>query len=67
MNDDYLREQAARVRQIASFADPFTKKRLLALAERYDAAKPTSRTTPLPSITMDGKQRPSQQNRGDTE
>jgi hypothetical protein len=67
MNDDYLREQAARVRQIASFADPFTKKRLLALAERYDAAKPTSRTTPLPSITMDGKQPPSQQNRGDTE
>jgi hypothetical protein len=61
MNDEYLQEQAARVRQIATLADPFTKKRLLALAERYDAAKPTSRSTAIPSIAIDGKQPSSQQ------
>jgi hypothetical protein len=49
MDDKYFREQAARVRQIASLADPFTKKRLLALAERYDAAKPSPRMMPMPS------------------
>ena len=43
MNDDYYKQQAARVRSIASLADPFTKKRLLALAEQYDAAKPSPR------------------------
>jgi hypothetical protein len=36
MNDDYFKEQAARVRAIADRADPFTRKRLLDLAERYD-------------------------------
>jgi hypothetical protein len=43
MNDDYYKQQAARVRSIASLADPFTKKRLLALAEQYDGAKPSPR------------------------
>jgi hypothetical protein len=43
MNDDYYKQQAARVRNIASLADPFTKKRLLALAEQYDDAKPSPR------------------------
>ena len=43
MNDDYYKQQAARVRSIARLADPFTKKRLLALAEQYDAAKPSPR------------------------
>lgn len=51
MNDEYFKEHAARVRQIAGFADPFTKKRLLDLAERYDGKRPESRTTPLPSVT----------------
>lgn len=51
MNDEYFMEHAARVRQIASFADPFTKKRLLDLAERYEGKKPESRKTPLPSVT----------------
>jgi hypothetical protein len=51
MNDDYFKEQAARVRNIASFADPFTKKRLLALAERYDSKKSSPRQTPLPKVT----------------
>ena len=51
MNDEYFKEHAARVRQIASFADPFTKKRLLDLAERYDAKKPEQRKTPLPTVS----------------
>jgi hypothetical protein len=51
MNDAYFKEQAARVRNIASLADPFTKKRLLALAERYESTKP-SRRTPLPSLSV---------------
>ena len=37
MNDEYFKAQAQTVREIASRADPFTKKRLLALAESYDA------------------------------
>jgi hypothetical protein len=49
MNDDYFKEQAARVRAIADRADPFTKKRLLDLAERYDlrAGKPSQATRSL--------------------
>jgi hypothetical protein len=50
MNEQYFKEQAAKVRHIASLADPFTKKRLLALAERYDAGKPSPRRTPLPMV-----------------
>ena len=48
MNDEYFKEHALRVRQIASFADPFTKKRLLNLAEKYEEKKPEPRKTPLP-------------------
>lgn len=36
MDDDFLRRQAERVRSLALMADPFTKQRLLVLAERYD-------------------------------
>jgi len=36
MNDEFLRERARTVRSIADNADPFTKKRLLNLAERYE-------------------------------
>jgi hypothetical protein len=36
MDAQYFREQARRVRQLAEKADPFTKKRLLSLAEHYD-------------------------------
>jgi hypothetical protein len=49
MNEDYFKEQAARIRQIASNADPFTKRRLLDLAEKYDGRKFVRRPTPLPS------------------
>jgi hypothetical protein len=52
MNDEYFKEQAARVRNLASIADPFTKKRLLDLAERYDAKRP--KRTPLPNVPVPG-------------
>ena len=51
MNDEYFKEHVARVRQIASFADPFTKKRLLELAARYEGKSPEPRKTPLPTVT----------------
>jgi hypothetical protein len=58
MNDDNFKEQAARVRAIADRADPFTKKRLLDLAERYDlrAGKPSraTRSIPLPNPLPSG-------------
>jgi len=50
MNDEYFKEHALRVRHIASFADPFTKKRLLNLAEKYEGKKLEPRKTPLPSV-----------------
>lgn len=37
MDDEYFKQQADRIREMAGKADPFTKKRLLDLAERYDA------------------------------
>jgi hypothetical protein len=36
MNDEFLRERARAVRTIADKADPFIKKRLLDLAEKYE-------------------------------
>jgi hypothetical protein len=36
MTDEYLKEHVQRVRALAERADPFIKKRLLDLAERYD-------------------------------
>ena len=55
MNEDYFKEQAARLRTIASKADPFTKRRLLDLAERYDGRKSARQPTPLPSVDLDNK------------
>jgi hypothetical protein len=37
MNSEFYKQQAQRVRDLASRADPFTRKRLLDLAEKYDA------------------------------
>jgi hypothetical protein len=63
MSEDYFKEQAARVRQIASNADPFTKRRLLDLAEKYDGRKSIRRPT-LPSVTIDHQQHPDDHNSG---
>jgi len=55
MNDTYFKEQSQRVRAIADKADPFTKKRLLALAESYDAriGRPARATRQLPLVSID--------------
>jgi hypothetical protein len=54
MNEEYLIEQSRRVRSIAAKADPFTKTRLLALAESYDArlGRPSRATRQLPSLAI---------------
>jgi hypothetical protein len=54
MNDEYFIEQSRRVRGLAEKADPFTKKRLLALAESYDArlGRPSRATRQLPSVAV---------------
>jgi hypothetical protein len=56
MNEDYFKEQAARLRTMAGMADPFTKRRLLDLAEKYDRRKSVRRPPPLPSVTIDHQQ-----------
>jgi hypothetical protein len=54
MNDEYFIEQSMRVRGLADKADPFTKKRLLALAESYDArlGRASRATRQLPSVAI---------------
>jgi hypothetical protein len=60
METQYFKEQAQRVRDIAEKADPFTRKRLLALAEHYDAQtietsrplRPIKSATPEPAATL---------------
>jgi hypothetical protein len=37
MDTEFYRQQALRARDLAEKADQFTRKRLLALAEKYDA------------------------------
>ncbi|MCK1489168.1 hypothetical protein IVB14_01650 [Bradyrhizobium sp. 180] len=37
MDEDFCREQVQRIRALAERADPFTRRRLLALVGRYDA------------------------------
>jgi hypothetical protein len=69
MNDEYLRERALVLRTIADKADPFTKKRLLALADRYDARSggPSRAVRQLPSVSITGQQHSNHRNgSGDT-
>jgi hypothetical protein len=47
MNEDFYKQRAREVRDIAAKADPFIKQRLLELADRYDGKRKTS-VTPLP-------------------
>lgn len=52
MEEEFYQSLAHRVRTIAAKADPFTKRRLLDLAKRYDAKggqlRPTLSERPLP-------------------
>jgi hypothetical protein len=60
METQYFREQAQRVREIADKADTFTRKRLLSLAEHYDARalassrplRPIKPATPVTAATF---------------
>jgi len=63
MNEDYFKEQAARLRNMASMADPFAKRRLLDLRE-IQGRRFVRRPTPLPSVAMDRAQQPEDQNSG---
>jgi hypothetical protein len=58
MDDEYFKERALVVRTIADKADPFTKKRLLALADKYDArfGGPSRASRQLPSVTINDQQ-----------
>jgi hypothetical protein len=66
MNDEYFIEQSRRVRGLAEKADPFTKKRLLALAESYDArlGRPSRATRQLPSVAVSNQPHSGDQNVG---
>lgn len=51
MEEDFLEQRVKLVRDLASRADPFIKKRLLSLADNYDRriAKPTTAPAPEPA------------------
>lgn len=63
MDQEFCRQQAQRVRDLAERADPFTRKRLLDLADRYDvegggpsrASRAIERPLPLPAYGRSGE------------
>jgi hypothetical protein len=67
MDKEFYRQQALRVRDLAGKADPFTRRRLLDLAARYDAEGgapsrasraielPLSRANPVSSYRQSGE------------
>lgn len=48
MDDEFYKERARHIREVATQADPFIKKRLLRLANNYDAMTTRPRMTVLP-------------------
>ena len=51
MDDEFNKERAILVRDLADKADPFIKKRLLDLALRYESGRPVKTVAlPLPTI-----------------
>jgi hypothetical protein len=67
MDEEFYRQQALRVRDLAGKADPFTRRRLLDLADRYDAkggapslaSRAIERPLPLPRANSSAVHRPS--------
>ena len=55
MDDEFCRQRARHIRNLAEQADPFIKKRLLALAQSYEA-----RMFAPPKATMELKRSASQ-------
>jgi hypothetical protein len=53
LDDEFNKQRASLVRDLASRADPFIKRRLLDLATRYE--KRPVRTKPLPPISIGGR------------
>ena len=56
MDDEFCRQRARHIRNLAEQADPFIKKRLLALAQSYEA-----RMFAPPKATMELKRPASQE------
>ena len=52
MNEEFRKQHAKTVREIAEKADPITRKRLLDLASRYDGAGIQRKVEP-PSLSGD--------------
>ena len=50
MDDEFYKERARHIREVATQADPFIKKRLLRLANNYDAMTMRPRMTVLSNL-----------------
>jgi hypothetical protein len=50
MDDEFYKERARHIRELATWADPFIKKRLLRLASNYDAMTTRPRGTVLSNL-----------------
>jgi hypothetical protein len=50
MNEQFFKDRAKTVREIADRADPLTKKRLLELANRYEGKPRPPTPLPLPAV-----------------
>ena len=50
MDDEFYKERARHIREVAAGADPFIKKRLLRLASNYDAMTTRPRVTVLSNL-----------------
>jgi hypothetical protein len=59
MDSSFLKEQASRCRSLAETADQFTKRRLLDLAEKYEAKlggpSRASRTLGIPGSLLEAR------------
>jgi hypothetical protein len=55
MNNEFRRQRAATVRALAERADPFTKKRLLDLASRYEKDPRPATAIPIPTFVVDAR------------
>lgn len=56
MDEQFIRGRVVEVRALADKADPFTRRRLLALANRYERDLPAARSLPKrPEQVMPGQ------------
>jgi hypothetical protein len=62
MDDDFYKERARQLREVATQADPFIKKRLLRLASNYDALIKRNR----PGVSSDFPEVPADKFTGNT-